>query len=182
MSLLFFPRKLAGREYLPRQGACILACNHVSNLDPFIIGISSPRPLSFVAKEELFRNEISARLLRGMGAFPIKRDTSDFRALRHTLRLLHNGRAVLIFPEGTRQRPGQPQDPQPGIGFVAKKSRAPIIPIFIQGSQIVLPPGQKSLRRHLVTLFFGKPMMYNSDDSAEFISQKIIEAIYALPK
>ena len=110
---------------MPRKGAYILACNHISNLDPVVIGISTPRRLHFMAKAELFKQPFVAWWLRKLWAFPIKRGEADFGALKESLKWLKKGEPVLVFPEGTRRKEDKPVNPQPGTGFIALKSQAP---------------------------------------------------------
>lgn len=183
LSFLYFPRRIQGLENIPRRGPFILASNHISNLDPFILGITSPQPLNFVAKEELFKNKVLARLFVGMGAFPIKRDTSDFRALRETLKRLKDGKPVLIFPEGTRRRGNEVSEPQPGIGFVVSKAHVPVVPVFISNSDNVLPPGARGLKRGSVSVIFGKPLVFQETNrDFEKIAEEIMSSVYALGK
>src|SRR3989338_365801 len=103
VSKLIFPIKVKGREYIPAQNSFILASNHLSNLDPMILGLASRRRLSYIAKESLFKNKIFGVILHQVGAFPIKREAADFRAIRETLRRLKKGSPIVIFPEGTRK-------------------------------------------------------------------------------
>ena len=146
LSFLYFPRTVIGLENIPSQGGCILASNHISNIDPPILGITSPRRLNYVAKESLFENKLLGFFLRQLWAFPIKRDESDFRAMRHTLRCLKSAQPVLIFPEGTRGTTGRIKTVQAGIGFMAAKSGRPVIPVYIYDSDKVLPAKAKWFR------------------------------------
>jgi 1-acyl-sn-glycerol-3-phosphate acyltransferase len=98
---LRFRLQAKGLEHIP-EGACILAMNHTSNYDPLLVGIYTPRKMHIMAKEELFTNRLFGRLLRGLGAFPVKRGQGDTKALKHTLKLLGEGKLFAIFIEGTR--------------------------------------------------------------------------------
>ena len=180
LSFVFFPRTVKGFENVPKEGAYILASNHISNIDPPIMGISTPRRLHFMAKVELFKNPLVGWWLKKLWAFPIKRGESDFGALKAALKFLKNGFPVLVFPEGTRRIGDELIKPQVGVGFLALKSDVPIVPVFVKGSNIVMPPGAKFFKRSLVTVTYGKPFSVSNQPSYEAASQKILEEIYKL--
>ena len=180
-SLIFFPRTVLGLDNIPSKGSFIVASNHVSNLDPFIVGISSGHRLNYIAKESLFQNRLLGFLLSSVGAFPMKRDITDFRALRETLRRLKKGQQVTIFPEGTRKGVAEHPVIHPGIGFLAVKTGLPVIPVFLDGPEKVLPPGAKFLRRHRVIVSFGKPLYFSKQQSYSQIADLVMEKISSLP-
>jgi glycerol-3-phosphate dehydrogenase (NAD(P)+) len=130
----YFRLRRLGREHVP-DGGVVLAANHRSFLDPFAIGYCLPRPVYFVAKQELFRNPILGWLLNCMGAFPIRRGESDEDSMETALQLLDRGDAVVIFPEGTRIRAGSLGRPKRGVGRLALQSGAPVVPVAITGSE-----------------------------------------------
>jgi glycerol-3-phosphate dehydrogenase (NAD(P)+) len=132
--LAYFRARRRGREHIP-HGGVILAANHRSFLDPFLIGCLLPRPSYFVAKQELFRNPVIGWFLSCMGAFPVRRGQSDEESVETALALLERGEAVVIFPEGTRIRPGSLGKPKRGVGRLALQSAAPVVPIAITGSE-----------------------------------------------
>ena len=103
---LYFRLSRIGREHIPESGPVIFASNHRSFLDPFILGVCSRRPVYYVAKEELFRNRLAAWFISSLGAFPVKRGAADTDMLETAKAILARGDCVLIFPEGTRIRPG----------------------------------------------------------------------------
>lgn len=100
---LYFRLRRTGRAHIP-EGGVILASNHRSFLDPFVIGLCLRRPVYFVAKRELFQYRLVGRLLNALGAFPIERGASDQQSLATARAPLERGEAVVIFPEGTRVR------------------------------------------------------------------------------
>ncbi|MGE0269013.1 MAG: lysophospholipid acyltransferase family protein [Candidatus Omnitrophota bacterium] len=181
INLIYFRTKFQGLEHIPSGKPFILACNHNSNLDPFVVGICRWQRFSFLAKEELFRSKISSFLFAGMGAFPIKRDTSDFRALREALRRLKRGCPLILFPEGTRGVGDRKKESQPGVGFLAQKSGVPVIPVFIQGSDKALPQGSKWFKFHPIRIIFGRPLVFTQDQKYNQISDSILQAIYSNP-
>ena len=156
-SVAFFPIKAYGIENIPKKGAFILASNHTSNLDPIILGvmIRKRRP-SFMAKDKLFSNFFADRYMRSLGAFPVKRNQRDIGALREALERLEKGEILILFPEGTRNAQGQVQDAQAGVGFLAAKSEAPVFPVFVEGSEKVLPKGAKLPKRSQISVYIGK--------------------------
>src|ERR1700691_4219565 len=155
LSWAYFPYKAFQTRNIPRQGAFILASNHISNLDPVVLGICSVRRLNFMAKIELFKGVLGF-FLTNLGAFPVKRGESDFGAMREALRRLKEGRVILIFVEGTRRIGNEPSKAQAGVGFLAMKSNVPIVPVFVQGTDKVMAPGTKFFKRGRVFATFGK--------------------------
>ena len=180
LSFAYFPRKVKGKQNVPKKGAYILASNHISNLDPPILGISTPRRLHFMAKIELFKNSLVGWWLKKLWAFPVKRGEADFGALKEALKCLKKGQPVLVFPEGTRRMDNKPMTPQPGSGFLAMKSGVPVVPVYVYGSDKAMPPGSNFFKRSLVTVTYGKPFLVKDCPSYEAASQKILEKIYKL--
>ncbi len=158
----------------------IIASNHISNMDPFILGLASRRRLSYVAKESLFYSKLLRYLLYRVDAFPIKRGGADFRAMRETLRRLKKGAPVVLFPEGTRQIAGVERKVHEGIGFIVAKAGVPVIPAYIKDSDKVLPPGSKILKRHRVTVFFGEPLHFTKHQSYADIAHQVMEKVSSL--
>lgn len=179
ISWVYFPYTAHQTSNIPRQGAFILASNHISNLDPVVLGICSVRRLNFMAKIELFKGVLGF-FLRKLGAFPIKRGESDFGAMRESLKRLKNGNVILIFVEGTRRMGNEPTTAQAGVGFLAMKSGVPIIPVYVQGTNKVMAPGAKLFKRGPVSVTFGKPFFVNDAPTYEEASQCILDKIYAL--
>jgi glycerol-3-phosphate dehydrogenase (NAD(P)+) len=133
--LVYFRLSRVGTEHIPKQGPVLLAANHRSFSDPFMIGLCLGRSLRFVAKIELFDKRWKAWLLLALGAFPIRRGDSDEQAMETARIILEQGGAVGIFPEGTRVRPGPLGEPKRGVGRLALETGAPIVPIAILGTE-----------------------------------------------
>ena len=132
--LIYFRVRRLGREHVP-DGGVILASNHRSFLDPFVIGICIRRPIYFVAKRELFRNPLVGWFLNCMGAFPVRRGQSDEESVKTARQLLAQGEAVVVFPEGTRIVSGSLGRPKRGVGRLALQSGAPVVPVAVTGSE-----------------------------------------------
>jgi 1-acyl-sn-glycerol-3-phosphate acyltransferase len=161
---LLFRLEAVGRELVPPTGPVLLVSNHVSVLDPPLVGGSAPRPVCFMAKEELFRIPLFGRLIRALNARPVRRDGSDMRALKTSLALLREGRALLVFPEGTRGVEGEPpREGKAGVGMLAVLSGAPVVPVYVSGSGAALPRGRAWPRPHKVRVTFGPPLVFKAE-------------------
>ena len=179
-SFLFFPCRYEGKENLPSRGSFILASNHLSFIDPLALGICRWQRFSFVARDNLFRNKIFGFMLSQVGCVPIKRDSADVGAIREIVRRLKKGCPIVIFPEGTRRGAVDEKKIHPGIALISAKSGVPVIPSYIVGSDQALPIGAKWIRRHLITIKFGKPIHFSKDQSYDQMANQIKEEIYAL--
>lgn len=132
---LFADIEIEHRERLAVDGPVIYICNHLSNLDPPIVASVLPRRALFLAKRELFNNPLGTFLLKGWGAYPVSRYSADLRALRWVRAMLEDGRAVVMFPEGTRSRNMEGlKKGHVGAALVASQSEATIVPIGFYGT------------------------------------------------
>lgn len=125
--------EVIGKENFPENGGVLLCANHIHNFDPPIVGIIAPRPIHFMAKEELFSAPILGKLLPHLNAFPVKRGMSDREALRKGLKVLKEGHVLGLFPEGTRSKTGELGKGLAGAGFFALRTDAEVIPCAIIG-------------------------------------------------
>lgn len=112
----------------------ILAANHESFADPPLVAVAFPAPVHYVAKQELFDIPILGFLIRRTNAFPVRRLEHDITSFKTAQRLLMRGETVLIFPEGTRRKNGQPLPPKAGVAMLAAKANVPVVPVGIWGS------------------------------------------------
>jgi glycerol-3-phosphate dehydrogenase (NAD(P)+) len=174
--LVYFRLRRLGREHIP-SGGVILAANHRSFLDPFAIGCCNPRPIYFVAKQELFRNPLIGWFLNCMGAFPLRRGQSDEESVKTALALLERGQAVVIFPEGTRIRSGSLATPKRGVGRLALQSGAPVVPIAITGSEHARNGWKiKPVKVHVRC---GAPLTYpRVENPSPFLAGEVTERIW----
>ncbi len=136
VSTIFYPLyrvKVIGKENFPEEGGVLLCTNHIDNLDPPVVGMTCPRTVHFMAKEELFNAPILKTILPKVQAFPVKRGMSDREAFRTALKLLRGGKVVGMFPEGTRSKTGELGKGLAGAGFFALKGDADVMPCAIIG-------------------------------------------------
>jgi 1-acyl-sn-glycerol-3-phosphate acyltransferase len=177
---------LRGTANVPFSGPILMVSNHVGAIDPAIIGAWAPRPVWFMAKAELFKGGWGW-LMRGYHAFPVIRHSPDRTALRRAFDLLKQGSAVVLFPEGHRSENARLMRAEPGAGFIARRSGAPLLPIAITGSQNVIGRHQTIPRRAEVAMTFGEPFQLperNRDgsamdhqQSADYLMSKVAELL-----
>jgi len=155
---LFNRWEVAGRERVPAEGGVLLVANHTSYADPPIVGTASPRPVNFMAKAELFRIPVLGWLIRRTHAFPVRRGTTDREALRRAIRMLRDGRVLLVFPEGTRSPDGRVMEAEQGAAFIALSAGAYVVPVAIDGADRVLPRHSPIMRPAKLRVAFGEPV------------------------
>lgn len=155
---LYFRMRRLGIEHVPRRGPVIFAANHRSFLDPFVIGCLTRRPVYYVAKKELFERPVAGWLLNRLGAFPIDRGAGDQQAMETARAILERGECVVIFPEGTRTRPGPLGSPHRGVGRLALQTGAPVVAVAILGTEAIRRGWR--IRPHRVTLRCGRPLRF----------------------
>ncbi|MDH7481381.1 MAG: lysophospholipid acyltransferase family protein [Armatimonadota bacterium] len=176
-----------GAENIPPTGGVILAPNHRSFADPPVVGCGMNRKVHYMAKEELFKVPILGKLIRAVGSFPVRRGMADRAALKKAIKMLEEGRVVCIFPEGTRSVDGRLKDPELGIGLIALKSRAPVVPVAVLGTDKVLGPHSKLPRRHPIKVVYGKPITFDDlyegshgREALEEVGRRTMDAIASL--
>lgn len=167
--------KVVGAENIPSDGPVLLCSNHIDNLDPPVVGITSPRTVHFMAKEEIFKVPVLKTILPRIHAFPVKRGMSDREALRNAIKILKDDKVLGLFPEGTRSKTGELQKGLAGAGFFALRTEAVVIPCAIIGPYKPF----KALK-----VVYGKPIDFEvlrkEKISAEEATDKIMNAIKEL--
>ena len=154
--------EVTGQEHVPRRGGCIIASNHVSFLDPVVIGTACPRRLTFMARHTLFDHPLLRAWLTGVGAMPLNREESDPSAVRGALQCLRRGQPIALFPEGTRQESGRLGTAKRGVGLLATLARVPVVPAYLHGTYEALPRDADGLRRSKIRVAFGPPIAYTT--------------------
>ncbi|MDQ1318198.1 MAG: 1-acyl-sn-glycerol-3-phosphate acyltransferase, partial [Candidatus Poribacteria bacterium] len=130
-----FKFQIFGSENVPSTGGAMLMINHASYLDPIFIGGAVNRSINYMARATLFKPGIVDKFLRNLNAFPVHLGSTDRGAIRNALKILDEGNLLLIFPEGTRSLDGTLGKAQDGIGFMAYRTQADVIPVYLSGTQ-----------------------------------------------
>jgi 1-acyl-sn-glycerol-3-phosphate acyltransferase len=156
MVLLLTRWQVKGRENVPSQGPLLVVANHLNLADPAIIAVSLGRKTIFMAKEELFQSRFSRYFVSNSGAFPVHRGQLDRKAMRQAKRVLDEGLALVMFPEGTRSNNTRLQPAFPGSALIALRNNTPILPVGISGTERI--KGTTWLfRRPQLTVNIGHP-------------------------
>ncbi len=153
---LFTRWRVVGKENIPAQGPLLVVVNHINLADPPIVGLSIGRKVMFIAKEELFRPGFAGYIVRNFGAFPVRRQGMNKEALRKAERLLAQGIALIIFPEGRRSQGARLESAYSGSALIAAHSGAPVLPIGIYGTEKIKGRAWL-LQRPKVTVNIGAP-------------------------
>ena len=162
-----FRLEARGIEHVPTRGPVLLVSNHSSLLDPPLVGGACPRQLTFLAKAELFTVPGFGRLIHALNARPVRREGADAAALRVALRVLEQGGALLVFPEGTRGPEGRLREPKPGAALLAVLSGAPVVPVLVRGSGRAWPRGRRFPMPAKVRVTFGRPRRFERPGGAD---------------
>ena len=174
---LYFRLQRHGREHIPQTGPLLLAANHRSFLDPFVLGAMVKRPVYYVAKKELFANRLQGWFLNALGAFPVDRGAADQEMLTTARAILDRGDAVLIFPEGTRIRPGGLATPKRGIGRLALESGAPVVPLAVLGTENIRKGWR--IRPHRVSIRAGRPLTFPKVEApSKHLAQAVTDRVW----
>jgi 1-acyl-sn-glycerol-3-phosphate acyltransferase len=176
-----------GAENVPLTGPLLVVANHASNLDPFALSYGMRRPVSFLAKRELFGIPVVGFLLRQWGCFPIDREEADISAARTCLAILRAGLALGLFPEGTRTRDGRLQPFKIGVAKIAVRARAPVLPVGLLGTFEALPRGALFPKPVKIRVRYGVPFELTeyyerrmTDEDAAEATRRIREAVAEL--
>ncbi|MBI4577237.1 MAG: 1-acyl-sn-glycerol-3-phosphate acyltransferase [Planctomycetes bacterium] len=180
-SLLAFGLRADGWRRLPREGGCLVAANHASFLDPVVLGCAARRRLDSMARDSLFAWRPFGWVLRGVGCFPVRRGEGDTTAIREAVRRLQEGRALVVYPEGTRSADGSLGPLRLGVALLASRAHVPVVPAWIEGSRLAYPRGRLLPRPWPVRVRFGPALRYDEGvDDRESFTARLREALVAL--
>ncbi len=172
----------SGAENVPLTGPLILASNHQSHLDPVLVGVASPRQLKAMARHTLFFWPLSW-LIRSLGAVPVNREQGVIGGVKATLKMLKDGEAVLLFPEGTRTHDGNLQPFLSGFCALARRGEATIVPVAIDGAFHALPRGAWFPRPRAVRVTFYQPIgpndqqLLNDEELVALVTAQIVGGV-----
>lgn len=179
----FFNYRVIGAENMIEEGPCIIAANHCSFFDPPLVGVACKRAIHYLARKSLLDWPVLGPIFPQLNVIPVDQKNADRSALMGAIRVVKNGGAVLIFPEGTRSPDGNLQAAQPGIGMIAAKTGAPIVPVHINGSYAAFPKDRTLPMLNEITLSIGLPLhqkelaVEETRECYQLIGNKVLEKI-----
>jgi 1-acyl-sn-glycerol-3-phosphate acyltransferase len=174
-SVLFRPTVI-GVDKIPENGPVVIAPVHRSNVDPVFTLFIAKRKIFFMAKDSLFKIDFLANLFRHLGAFPVARGTADRDSMAAAETVLRSGKALVLFPEGTRRSGNAVTDLHDGAMFVAARTQAVVVPVGIGGAERIMPKGAKYLRPTKVVVVIGDPIEPPSASDGGRIPRSLISA------
>lgn len=181
LSQVFFRLKVSGMENVPRRGAVILAANHRSYLDPPLVALKIPRKATFVSKTTFYQNFLARLIIRSIGVIPL-RQNSNAIGMIGALRSLKKGFALVIFPEGAMNVSGKPFLPaNPGVSLLAEGAMAPVVPVYLEGTDKAMPNRALIFRPRQIRIFYGKPLTFTEGNRQEF-ADRVMAAIAELSR
>jgi 1-acyl-sn-glycerol-3-phosphate acyltransferase len=177
---VFYRFEVIGHENIPKEGGVIIASNHISYLDPLVIGSASKRRATYMAKEGLFKIPLVGTFVRSF-SFSVRRGRPQPSTIKEAVRRLEQGELIIMFPEGGRSIDGKLLNIKRGIGVIAALSKMPVVPALISGTEKALPVGARFLKPAKITVIFGKPIWIDVKEKdkhfQERISKDILETI-----
>ena len=166
--------QMEGLENVPDEGACIIITNHLSGLDPFLIGIPIDRTLYCLAKVEIYQNATITWIMNSLGYIPLDRSSTDISAMRIVMRLLKNGEAVGISPEGTRSQTGEILPFTDGVTKLALHTQVPVLPVAVYGTRELMPPGTYGFKSGKAYIKIGE-LFHLSDSYGKPITPELLK-------
>ncbi len=179
----YFRGRIYGAKKVPMAGPLIVVANHASNFDPPLLSNCMRRPVSFMAKESLFKVPVFAPAIRAYGAYPVKRGSADRSAIRAALQQLEQGWAVGIFLQGVRTPDGRMSEPKLGAALIAAKAQVPLLPVSLWGTERIISKGSALPNPAPVTVRIGNVISPpTTKDKAELqaVTQRCADEIHAL--
>lgn len=174
-----------GVENIPPTGPFILAANHVSYIDPLVLGATCPRPIHFIMLREFWEKPVIGWICRKAGSFPVDQQGPATGALRRALSVLHEGKGLGIFPEGGRSQEDRPLQAKGGVALLVLKSGYPLLPAAIVGTEQALPKGRIIPRPVKVTVRYGTPLTFATpppERKREFLENTTKTAMEAIAR
>ncbi|MDI6745082.1 MAG: lysophospholipid acyltransferase family protein [Thermodesulfovibrionales bacterium] len=170
---ILFRFKIINIEKVPEKGGVIVVSNHVSHLDPLVIGAAiRKRQSTFMAKRGLLKIPLIGAFVKTF-SFPVDRGAPQPSTIKEAVRRLKNGELIVMFPEGGRSRDGSLLDAKRGTGLIAALSGAKVIPAYIDGTDRALPAGAKFIKPSSISLIFGSPIEIEGNESGKDLQERI---------
>ena len=170
---LFYRVEHINSENIPTEGGVLFCSNHTSNLDPVMLGITNRREFSFMAKESLIKIPLLGIIIKNLGVIPVKRNSNDILAIKKAIEALNGGKAIMIFPEGTRHKDGVIRDAKDGAALLIKKTGTTVVPCALTKHRLF----KKS------KVIFGKPLdmsEYKDSKDLKLITNKVMDEVKKL--
>lgn len=174
----FFRVEITGEENIPKEGGCIICANHISNWDPVFLVVFLTRRVYFLAKEELFSVPFVGWLMKKLEMIPVKRNGNDISAVKSSLTVLKQEKALGIFPSGRRMKKGEKPTAKAGVALIAVKAAVPVVPIYIDATYRIFSK---------VKIHIGEKVEFASYNKAKLptevlteISNDLFDKIYSL--
>ena len=174
-AVVIFRIRCEGRQHIPPHGPVLVLSNHQSHLDPVLVGLACDRRLNYLARETLFRFAPFRWLINSLDAIPIDREGVGLAGLKETLKRLKRDEMVLIFPEGTRSEDGEVAALKPGFCALAKRAKAPLLPVAIDGAWHSWPKHELLPRRTVIHVQFGRPI--RPEEITAFTDRELVEEV-----
>lgn len=169
-----------GVEKIPASGGGLILANHQSFLDPFLVGLPLSRPVSYLARDSLFRVPVVGWILRKTYVIPINREAATTTSIKAAVERMRHGFLVGIFPEGTRSGDGTVGPFKPGFVALVRRGKVPVYPVGVAGAHEAMPRGRFLLRPRRVTVVFGDPL--TPDEIARYSARGHEDALVALAR
>lgn len=171
---VFFRYEVSGHENVPGEGGALITANHLSYLDPPLVGIALKRRATFMAQSGLFKIPLIGIFVNSF-SFPVDREQPKPSTIKEAVQRLKNGELIIMFPEGTRSPGGESSSGKRGAVAIASMGKAPIIPALIEGTERALPRGARFVRPVKLKVTFGRPITKKEGESDREFQQRITQ-------
>ena len=172
-----------GLDNFPESGSTLICSNHQSFLDPVVLGVTSPRPLNYLARETLFKILPIRMFLELNDAIPLDLDSKGMAGIKESLKRLKRGEMLVLFPEGTRSDDGELLPFKPGFDLLARRSKARMLPVALDGCYQAFPRDAKLPRLGEIQVVFGSPIEFNDykdwspEETAAILQKRIADCL-----
>lgn len=169
--------EIHGRDRVPAHGPFVLAPVHRSNIDFLLAAFVTRSRMRYMGKASIWKWKALGRFFSMLGAFPVHRGSADRESLRTCVRVIENGEALVMFPEGTRRSGPQVQELYDGAAYVAARTGVPLVPVGIGGSEAAMPPGAKLIKPRKVVLVVGEPIEAPRGDGSGRVPRRVVREL-----